>query len=208
MNTLQDLAQVSVPDVSITGLSLGKTKQCSKCKEYKALDLFPNNKSAKDGKHSYCKNCNAAKNRAYRKANPEKAAAQTRAYREANREKVAANARSYYKANREKIAVKQRKWDKANPEKIAAFNRVCRYNLTNEKYQELLDKQNNSCKICLKSFTDITPYIDHNHECCPGQKTCGKCIRGLLCHACNNLLGNAKDNRETLLRAADYVGAA
>jgi hypothetical protein len=61
-------------------------KQCSKCKGHKALDLFSNNKSSKDGKQHYCKSCHAARARAYREANPETVAATYRAYYKANPE--------------------------------------------------------------------------------------------------------------------------
>lgn len=32
--------------------------------------------------------------------------------------------------------------------------------------------------------------IDHNHSCCPGGNGCAKCVRGLLCGACNTRLGS------------------
>lgn len=31
--------------------------------------------------------------------------------------------------------------------------------------------------------------VDHDHKCCPGRKSCGRCIRGLLCDSCNLDLG-------------------
>jgi len=99
-------------------------KQCSMCKEHKTLDLFNNRKSTKDGKRSNCKSCQAANNRAYREANPEKVAAKNRAYREANPEKVAAKNRAWAKANPEKVKAKSRAYHEANPEKVKANNRA------------------------------------------------------------------------------------
>jgi hypothetical protein len=159
-----------------------ETKICAKCKLPKERYLFCNSKSSKDGKQYYCKSCHAATARADYKANPEKEAARKRAWQKANPEKVNANVRAWQKANR-----------------------AYRYNLTNEEYQELLEAQNNSCKICLKSFTDKAPHVDHDHVCCPGKKSCGKCIRGLLCGNCNKMLGFSADSAEILQSAVNYL---
>lgn len=32
--------------------------------------------------------------------------------------------------------------------------------------------------------------VDHDHGCCSGDKSCGTCVRGLLCTACNVSLGH------------------
>jgi hypothetical protein len=50
-------------------------------------------------------------------------------------------------------------------------------------------------------------HIDHNHSCCPGMGSCGKCVRGILCAACNLLLGAVHDSASTLHAAATYLEA-
>src|SRR5579864_527146 len=68
-----------------------------------------------------------------------------------------------------------------------------RYHLTWEQYQIKLRKQNNTC-ICGRSFNrdggkQAAPHVDHNHKCCSGETSCGKCVRGILCFRCNCVLG-------------------
>lgn len=79
------------------------------------------------------------------------------------------------------------------------------YNITLEEYNSLLEKQNFSCKICLKKCSRGNLSIDHDHTCCSGSDSCGKCIRGLLCRACNVGIGNLNHDPETLRKAAEYL---
>lgn len=46
---------------------------------------------------------------------------------------------------------------------------------------------------------------DHDHSCCPGKTSCGKCIRGLLCRGCNLALGYVQDSPEKLISLANYL---
>lgn len=48
-------------------------------------------------------------------------------------------------------------------------------------------------------------HVDHDHSCCPGESSCGQCIRGILCAPCNSLLGFARDDLKTLDAAAQYL---
>ena len=85
------------------------------------------------------------------------------------------------------------------------------YGLSPEDYQEMLAGQDNKCAICKLPFTE-TPAVDHDHTCCIGRsadkttrKTCGKCVRGLLCMNCNAALGNFGDDIQLLLNAVEYL---
>ena len=66
--------------------------------------------------------------------------------------------------------------------------RKYRYGITEEEYDALLEAQGNACAVCRTEFTDkVRANVDHNHLCCPGPKSCGKCLRGLLCSECLTL---------------------
>lgn len=99
-------------------------------------------------------------------------------------------------------------WRTANPERAADNLRFAslrrRYGLTREQFAALVDKQDGCCGICRSNLSD-KPCVDHDHACCSGEKSCGRCIRGLLCRPCNVLLGMAKDDVETLRAAMDYL---
>ena len=67
-----------------------------------------------------------------------------------------------------------------------------RYSLTQEEFDLLLTTQGDACAMCHTPFRAGQPiFIDHDHACCPGEKSsCGKCVRGLLCLTCNTALGH------------------
>lgn len=60
-----------------------------------------------------------------------------------------------------------------------------------------------ACELCGKDDTRLV--IDHDHACCPGNLTCGRCTRGMLCRRCNGALGMFYDDAEVLRRAAVYI---
>ena len=81
-----------------------------------------------------------------------------------------------------------------------------KYRITGDEYRSLLAKQEGGCAVC----GSLCPLggrlaVDHDHACCPGERSCGKCVRGLLCVDCNTALGSLKDDVSLLERAVAYL---
>lgn len=77
------------------------------------------------------------------------------------------------------------------------------------EYQSLLALQDGCCGACGRHPKNGERLvIDHDHSCCPGVKSCGECIRGLLCAGCNAGIGLLGDSPEGLERALIYLVAA
>jgi hypothetical protein len=77
---------------------------------------------------------------------------------------------------------------------LGLWRRCRNVGITVKLYQELWERQNGMCRICLRrKATDL----DHCHAT-------GR-FRGLLCAACNRILGTVQDNAELLRKLADYL---
>lgn len=48
-------------------------------------------------------------------------------------------------------------------------------------------------------------HIDHDHSCCPGSRSCGKCVRGVLCANHNLLLGKFEKMSQHLVWIVSYI---
>jgi hypothetical protein len=72
------------------------------------------------------------------------------------------------------------------------------FGLTKEQYFQMLDFQNNRCKICNNILIlGKSTHIDHCHET-------GK-VRGILCQKCNHGLGMFNDNIQLFYNAIQYL---
>lgn len=81
------------------------------------------------------------------------------------------------------------------------------YKLTPEQYDAILQSQGGGCKICgrVPDETKKNFSVDHDHSCCPGRYSCGKCIRGILCNRCNVVLGFIQDDHTIFERMKQYL---
>jgi len=97
------------------------------------------------------------------------------------------------------------RWASRSPKKRLEQHLKYKYSVTISELEDTLKEQNNNCAICESELPDLLVYkdrrrgyaIDHNHN--TGE------FRGVLCLECNTLLGMAKENKNILLAAIDYL---
>lgn len=80
--------------------------------------------------------------------------------------------------------------------------RFRRYRITPEQYMEATAR---GCEIC--GSKDRQLHVDHDHKCCNPKKyrTCGECVRGLICGPCNRALRMFSDDVRSLESAIAYL---
>lgn len=85
-----------------------------------------------------------------------------------------------------------------------------KFGITLDQWDQMLRDQSGRCFLCENPLragrTDI--HVDHNHACCPGRKSCGKCIRGLACQKCNQGIGQFGDDPMLLRKVAQNLELA
>lgn len=157
-------------------------KTCRSCLTEKSEDLFYKYKRV-------CKPCLIAKSVEYtRNASPEK------------------------KADRN---AKQLVYQKTPEGRLAGLRAKFkyRYGITLEQYEALFKEQGGVCYLCggeetvphHKTDTIMRLAVDHDHKCCPGTRSCGLCIRSLLCYNCNRFMGRVDKSPKLQTRFEDYL---
>ena len=83
-----------------------------------------------------------------------------------------------------------------------------RHGLGKDGVDAILGQQGGKCAICGVPYADEPGQrlaMDHDHRHCAGKIGCPECVRGLLCHKCNNVLRLVGDDPALLRRAANYL---
>lgn len=148
-------------------------KRCSMCRRWLWVSAFGVDSGRADGFNSKCRDCSATYLRSWhrRPGNATKQATYTRRMREANPERTAS-------------------------QRLA--NRCRSYGITAERYLLMLEEQGGGCAICGKTAKSNgrSLAVDHDHACCRTEfRSCGQCVRGLLCSVCNIALGFIESSR-------------
>lgn len=164
--------------VQVPDLEWRTEKTCSACGKLKPISEFYRQKKQLDGHQKVCKSC--------------------------SKERYAA----YFAANKAKINERslrnQRRYREEDPEYTVRIHLRNLFGMELEDYDAKLAAQGGVCVICGAPPGPKRLHVDHDRDCCRRAKSCGRCIRDLLCSGCNNGTGLA-DNPELLRRRADYV---
>jgi hypothetical protein len=147
-----------------------RTKICFDCKENKPTTDFYKRTVSPDGLGIYCKKCDNKKSNKYRLE------------------------------KKNEIRIQRKKFRDSNKDHIRMQKFKSKFGISKEKYDNLLNAQNNKCAICNKG-PETERYkrlaLDHCHET-------GK-IRGFLCNNCNRCIGLLGDKIENLVSAIKYL---
>lgn len=164
-------------------------KQCRRCEKTKHVSLMKADHRYGDGYSSFCKDCHKAASIAWQKANPAKV-------NEARKKR--------YALNREKI--NEARKGRYDLEKARLHHLPYRYGMTVAQYDELLASQG-GCAVCGKQQSEFKRRfsVDHDHSCCSGARSCGKCVRGILCHPCNVAIHAVDTNPGWAFKAEKYL---
>lgn len=158
-------------------------KKCNKCDLVKPIENFWRDKSKKDGFKSTCRECRPKQN--YERQ------------------------LQWRKENPEKVLQMQKRRNRVRRNSITERNSTLKrkFNITLEQYNKLLEKQDYKCAICSISQTNVKTFaVDHDHKCCKEKgRSCGNCVRGLLCQVCNQALGMFQDSDSILRSAINYI---
>jgi hypothetical protein len=168
-------------------------KECVKCKQSKDLTDFyslynPYDKNLKD---YYCKYCRTGQSiKSHRGGNKKPCGVS-----ECEKSHYALGyCRKHYARLKRNGTVDSRHYKTPNAQRDAQLR--YKYLITLEEFNK---RSANGCQIC-GDKPEATLHVDHDHNCCNGQTTCGKCVRGILCNKCNK----AVEKYETGIMRADY----
>jgi hypothetical protein len=151
----------------------------------------------------------AEKQREWRGKNPARSREINKDSADRNREKVRQYNREYQERNGDELRARRRAAWAANPEKYRAYGLKSKHGpFIVEDRAAMMEQQNGCCYLCGDPLVEGDVHIDHDHRCCPDDRTCHLCRRGLACGRCNVAIGMARDDPDRLRRLADNLEAA
>lgn len=179
-----------------------KNKRCVKCNHLKPISEFYNSKLSYcvDGKDYYCKYCRLGTSIKSQRSKSKKCSVELCE----NPHYAKSWCRTHYeRVNRNGTTQNKNKVIKDDIYYFEGKKHHTKEYVLNYKYKmgikEFKRRSAKGCELC-GDKPERTLHVDHDHNCCSGQRTCGKCVRGIICNRCNK----AVDKYEKGLIRADY----
>ena len=105
---------------------------------------------------------------------------------------------NYSKRNKEQLAKYKREYNKTRSIQVRSANLKTKYGITVAQFNAMFLAQGSCCAICRTTVSGGRNWmVDHCHVL--------NKIRGILCHNCNIMIGNAKDDVSILNSAISYL---
>jgi hypothetical protein len=173
-------------------------KQCSKCLKQKPYSDFHKKKAINDGYAYHCKAC--VREYDMKEHDPK------RVLPRKQKDGLVHCRHCEQYLDRSNFWGKDLTYCRPCKKTVGINSNLKKKGLDMDSYSILEKSQSGVCAICKNPELNRKRLsVDHDHSCCPGENTCGKCNRGLLCFNCNVILGNAKDNIDILQAAIKYL---
>lgn len=184
---------------------LTKYKKCVRCNLVKSQDKFYRDYRMKDCLKTHCKECSV------RRKITKKDVEEGFKYCHGCGETLAINLFWIDRSHKDGLSSRCGKCKNASRGiKIAPlmeYSKYSKYNISEDQYLSYLKIQNGCCALCGKTpeQNGKALSVDHNHRCCGPDRSCGECVRGLLCAVCNTILGFAKDDESIFENILNYL---
>lgn len=189
-------------------------KMCGHCKVLLPVDCFTIDRKTTTGLRSWCRTCQSGWKTDYYAANSDALKEYTRQWVSDNHDRKLASDAQYRADHQDELRAyfKDRYWAMRDEMLDKAWvGHIWRsYKLTKDDYLHMLESQGFGCAICGTPPTGESGpgkhlHVDHDHDCCPTSRSCGLCVRRLLCVKCNMGLGSFQDDIELLRAAVAYL---
>jgi hypothetical protein len=140
-------------------------------------------------------------------------------------EAARARSRKYYAAHREEEIARtrsalrpgyHREYNARNRDRRYARWLWSAHGMQPEDWAAMWNAQQGCCYLCGGEMSaertigtgSATVAIDHDHRCCPPDKSCSVCRRGMAHSRCNQLIGLVQDNPDKLQHMASALRTA
>ena len=166
-------------EFSANPAELPDEKRCPTCEATKPRGEFGLNRTRSDGLSHSCKVCTRERSKRWRESDPDHA-----------------------RKNQSRLADLYRD----EPRRYLNYRYQGRYGISLDDYERMLSEQGGACAICRTAPNGVRLAVDHDHSCCPTKsRSCGRCVRGLLCGTCNRGLGYFRDDPKLIAAALKYL---